>query len=326
MSFDIFGYDVTGGWSLQKYSPQKGHKVRLWTNLKDKHIEQITWTIYQTRNVVNYDGLHSIYHVFQKNWQGDLFDAEGWVKVKCTVKMREQELVAERDFLVVPEIKCAIQLEQWPLISSDTHFIDVEAQILCAAIELGMPFEDNEEYSCGGACIDQCPQYEIIASPIQGCHITQYGRHKVTAKIDIRGSSDGNTTCVSLYRENHLGENARYPSLKTRFCIFPRENELKIIVGAKQNRKRRLVLQGLSEYMLPKSASITWKITRQGGRRKTIVKYGTGKLNHTFRLGTYKIVAEVRICDEVTRSKCHLSLLYGQEDMIEYLTDPFTYE
>jgi hypothetical protein len=335
MTFTIYGYDVTGGWSLQKYSPQKGHTICLWTSLKDNDdIEHITWTIHQTRNVVTYEGIHVIpHHVFQKEWQGELHDAEGEVKVTCTVKLQGQQevVVVQREFFVVPEVKCAIQLEQRPPISSDTRFINLEGYPLCAAITLGMPFEDNEEYACGGACLEQCPEYEIICSPLQGCRVTHYGKHKVTAQVGIRSSlffginestennepitNNNNDSCVSLYRDNHLGKVARYPPLKACFCIFPREEELKIIVTGKKEFQRYLVLEGLSKYMLPHNSTITWRITRktEGRKRKStkVVKQNNHPVFHNFKChGIYKIIAEVRICgcDEVTHSKSIFSI------------------
>ena len=362
MSFSILGYDVTGSWSLQEYSPQKGHTVRLYTSLPASNIIDIKWTINQTRNVVTYEE-NVIHHVFQKEWQGLLVDGEGWVQVSCRLRYRnrndstEMELVATRDFLVVPEIKCEIQLEQWPTISSDTRFIDLDAYLLCSALGMGSPFDlfgptdqelvehndDNQEYACGGACLDSCPRYEVIATPIKGKRVRNYGRHTVSCNVKLRGESsfleankDPNENCVALYRNNYLGKNAIYPPIIKTFSVFPRESELRIVVLAKKKSKRLLELQGLSKHMAAKNVTTTWKfkgVTVQDEKlKKKVVKQNSGRnsgqIKCTFpTLGTFELstVIRVRGCDEVTRVSCRLTILHDQEDVMEYPTDPFTH-
>lgn len=373
MSFSIWGFDVTGGWSLQQYSPQKGHIVRLQTSLNSREMQEVksvSWTIYQTRNVVTYEDTPIVLHKFQKKWpifgsEGDeeLLDAEGWVKVSCHVLFSSGAMEeVSREFLVVPEIKCQIELEQWPPITSDTHAIDIKGYILCSALEMGNPFDDNVAYACGGACIETCPRYEVVATPIEGLHITRYGKHKAISNVLLRGeflpwiNEDPNSSCVSLYRNNELGANAKYLPLVKRFCILPRQEELRIVIAPTHNggkdKNIHLLIDGLSRHMLPSKkrefkgaqgakrlcplggSEVVWTISRRDQNKsrdkQKIIRHDKVDLKHCFAQnsgggGIYKIKATISICgcDERVSTKCFLYLDGDNDAEIFYRANSF---
>jgi hypothetical protein len=105
----IIGTDVTGGWSIDVYNPQKGHKIRFMTNIPDSDITDITWDLNGDGELYN---TPCVYHVFKKRYdntspnaidQYSYIPGEGYVTVRCIVKIKTKNnevmtMTAERSY------------------------------------------------------------------------------------------------------------------------------------------------------------------------------------------------------------------------------------
>jgi hypothetical protein len=212
-------------------------------------------------------------------------------------------LTTTRSILIVPQVDCNVDFEPYPVITNETKSFDLVGQVFCAAINLGNPNNGNPEYGCNGACPERCPSYEVVCDPIQNAHITKYGRHKIKVQCGIRGSIEENSTCIDLYKNNYLGENAIYPPSVRRICIDIRPNleQLQLeIINPNKTRKylREIIVNGLSESMMSDNVTIEWKITPldPNNSKNRVFITNKKKIEYNFnRAGKYEITAHVSI-------------------------------
>jgi hypothetical protein len=337
MNLQIQCYDVTKNYSLDEYSPQKGDTVRFKTNLKDKDIKEILWTMCSDNNEYTYDQ-HCISHIFTKTYQNtgpgvtseneySEVPGEGYVTVKCTVKTIDNHILTnEKTLLIVPQINCEFMFEEWSKIDSNTRYIDLQGGIMCENLNLGNPFNGNPEYSCGGACFEECPRYEIIIPDnISTTRIWKYGKHKIFAHPELYGPPEAHELCIPLYQNNHLGQNSKYPPSIAKICIVPREEELEIKLSKYRCNKtfeRVISIDGLSQFMMPCKFKIKWTIKTIKNNKVIKKRCNVGSnisvIYNFCKEGEYDIKAKIIFpCCDIVKTKCKVLLFHNQLDIIE---------
>lgn len=293
----IIGYDVTGGWNIDEYSPQTGHVIRFVPDIDECKIRNIEWNLktdISDRNVLNGEifNTYSVETIFKVNG----YPGQGYVFVKCKITLlNDKKLCSKIKILIVPVISCSIQIAEREPITNCTKEIKLQAEVICQQLQLGNPFNGNPLYACGGACLDTCPEYEVLVTPLEGTIIKSYGKHIISGQESIRGSTGANADCVPLYQNNYLGKHSKYPPLTSTICIVPNPNELNIVY---EQQKEKLSIDGLSSYMF-KNGYFAWKIEGE----KIITK--TKKLDYKFRdYKKYEVIVSIHIpcCETITIS------------------------
>jgi len=279
----IIAYNKTKSYNLDKYSAQSGDTVQLKTNVPSHKIKKITW--YLSNGVTSHK--KTVDHVFKSNHN---LPGEGYftVKVKLIDNFNKVHWICRRLFIATP-IDCRIFFQKHQ-ITDETISFDLLGEVQCAQLVLGNPLEGaRADYACGGACQDSCPQFNILVEQLQGTHITEYGRHRITtnAGVDGQGSND---TCIELYKDNILSTAARYPPIVADICVVPENLELVVA-----SDKKSVTIQGLSMHMFPKRGQIHWKLVHNG---ETIHRAsGASKtLLWRFDKPIEEYVIKVRIC------------------------------
>lgn len=314
MKLFIYAYDITGGWNLDEYDAQKGHKVQLYTNVPRSNIKSIAWDLGDGSSAVT----SSVTHVFETQFQ---VPGEGYVTVQCTVVDHcGNTLKSERTLLLLPRVDCEMYFESYT-IKNDTRQIDLVGELQCMPLGLGDPFSGLQSNACGGACLQDCPRCDLLLSELQGTNICEYGKHTIIAQSVVRCEKDPNSTCVELYQNNAFGRHGRYPPVVREVCVVPDAKQLKLLVtkgscgcycaGPNKNRPfhRTLTIDGLSAYMLPKDARIEWFIsngeqTWRARTKKKFLQWGFERWgNYTLRTCVVlaccepiKVTAWVAIC------------------------------
>lgn len=312
----ILAYDQTGGWNLDQYDAQKGHTICFRTNIADCQIEKIVWTFSDNAAPPSTDKCACV--VLRRD-SGVGEPGEGFVTVSVAVTTMGQCRCARRTVLVVPEVKCQLEFDDNYLIGCNTRCIDVKVTGLCEALALGNPFPSSgiDGYACGGACLDECPRYELLMTPASGTKIYHYGRHCARSDVSIRGDID-QELCAPLYEKNFLGLHARYPPAETCFCIVPRNLEMRVESSTQQHQQqqrrwhKRFVIDNLSEHMLPDCARIKWRISNESGRTYWRETNRRATLCYEFRrLDYYCIEATIHYdpCCKPSKIKVYLKLV-----------------
>lgn len=313
----IIGRDITGNWSIDKYSLQKGHMAKFLPNMEEHNIKKIHWKLGDSKESNKY----CVTHIFTKTNQNIELPAEGYVTIKCKITNNNGEVFkAKKTILIVPQVKGMIQYEGYDQINENTCEVTLLAQPLFEALVLGNPFKGNPSYACGGACVDTCPQYEIIIKPMQGTIVTKYGVQILTVQPMIRSDPHSNDTCISLYKNNHLGKKAKYPQIIAKVNVIPKESEIKIIVNENEKLKREIFICGLADCLISNDMRIKWRILNKQTNEYFIVTTKQNNLKHKFvNFGKYIIEATILIlnCPSVS-TKAKITLFCHQSDIIEY--------
>jgi hypothetical protein len=275
---DIEAFDVTGGWNLDRYSLQSGHKVRLRPANVAKHaVKWVKWRL--DTNGHKYG--HTVTHVFKNN----NLPAEGYAVIHVDLLLKNgQRLRGSRRILVVPRVECQIMCEQYE-IGNDTEWIDIVAQPLCAQITMGNALNGDSNYACGGSCFENCPKYEIRVSEPNGTRIYEYGYHRIWCTQEIYGSDNEN--CLEVYRDNIFYRNGVYPPLEKIVKIEP--------IGLSIIRDGdKFTLDGLSEKMLPYHGKVVWRFYRNDKLHHCVTSAGKTTVSH-LSSGQWRVKATVVI-------------------------------
>lgn len=313
----IIGRDITGNWSIDKYSLQKGHTAKFSINIKENDIKKIHWKFGDGKESNKY----CVTHIFTKTEQNMDLPAEGYVTIKCKVINNNDEVFkTKKTILIVPQLNGIIRYVSNDQINESTCKITILAEVLCEELILGNPFNGNPSYACGGACVDMCPRYEILVGPIKGATISKYGVHTLTAQPMTHSNTNDNDTCISLYKNNYLGEKAKYPQLITKVNIVPKESEIKIIVNGDKKFKREIFIEGLANSFMSNDMRIKWKIYNKQNKEYFIITTKHNHLKYNFdKPGKYKIEAIILIlnCPSV-HTNAKITLFHHQSDITEY--------
>ena len=319
----INAFDKTGGWNLNDYSAQKGHEICFHTNFATCNIEKIAWNFSDEPELIITDMTPC--RIFTKKLEnGNRVPGEGFVNVKVFVTTNDHQCYcASRQILVVPVINCQLDFEDYR-INCDTKVIKIQGQGLCSAPILGNPFPEDsiENGMCGGACEDQCPQYEIIMKPTVG-YIFTYGRHCLSAEVGLRSNPAENQNCSPLYANNFLGKNAKYPPVESCFCIEPRNLTIEVFGGDRWFKK--FIICNFSTHMLPEDGSVTWSIYNEKGKTFWKETNRCKTLCYEFRcLDYYCIEAKIRYskCCESKTVKVYLKLVDYCSDEFDIVVQP----
>lgn len=294
----IKAFDKTGGWDLDLYSAQKGHEICFKSNFDTSVIEKIVWKFTAGQEVNVTEDLNPSLVFRKKQADGSFVPGEGIVIVELFVTTKSQHFFcAKREILIVPVVDCQLMFEDYE-IGCDTKFVTIVGHPLCAATIFGNPFDAVQGYSCGGACKESCPQYETLVGPLIGNKIFNYGRHCIKACVSIRSQPNENQDCISLYANNFLGQNAKYPPLEHCFLIEPRNLKIAVENFCGNRWLKKFVILNFSQNMLPSDGSVTWKIT--DNKKKLIWKQKNRckTLCYEFRrLDIFKIEACIEYSD-----------------------------
>jgi len=322
MSLKISAFDITNGWSADQYSLQKGSTVRLSVNVCESKVESIEWRFGNTANANSQEFSPKLVFVTDNNVPG-----EGYVNVSVFVTLRkpERKLNAARSLLLVPRIDCET-LYQKPCHTCQSRYVDLVGVVLCEALALGDPFGGPEDFACGGACLQDCPRYEVRIDPLSPTRVGEYGMCCVSANKYLYGPDGANDTCIDLYKEDLLGRNSRYPPVQASVCVMPWDACVRI--DRRAGFQRRIHLGAVSQYLMPETAHVEWEI-RDIDSNKLLWTQDTGPcigLLYDFcRAGRFLITAEISVpcCDTVSTS-AHLCILEPccesncQDDYVSY--------
>jgi len=206
--------------------------------VKDEYIREICWEVTET------DAITQLSQPESSGSKNATFyfrpDRAGTILVRCRVltKWNATVLAAERRLTVVdaqPE-QLAVTDVRRPRISGDTPAVDLEITAVTTA----------------------CPNGEtataVSSSELHGTHARLYGRQNVTKRA---------------------GDSSQYPPLSSTVFIMPDPAEVKIESTRSSGSlklTRTLILDGVSNYMLPIGTKIFWKIDWVGRHGVTKVK------------------------------------------------------
>ena len=296
----INGYDLTNKYSIDKFPAQKGNNILFNVNIDKKLVKYIKWNLgdgYKSNKF-------SVKHIFVK----DNLPAEGYVTIKCKIINIYNEIFRiKKKILIVPKVTGFINYNTNFNINNHTKKIKIDAQQLFNELVLGNTFGGDPHCACGGACLDSCPQYEILSTPIKGLYVKSYGLHKLTSQPSIRSIEGQNETCNYLYKNNYLGLHSKYPKIVKTIEVYPNPLNIKIkayklnnLNKEYNNYVRNLSINGISQYMIPNYMKIEWNINKiHGNDNQIIVNYNSKNLLFNFQnAGKYKVIIKIFI------SKC----------------------
>ena len=322
----IKAFDKTGGWNLDAYSAQKGHLICFESSFPVSCIDKIVWKFRDDQEKVATESNPS--HIFVKKLEdGSFVPGEGCVTVELYLTTKNNRCYsAKREILIVPVVNCQLQFQDYQ-IGCETKFITIVGHPLCAVTIIGNPFENDSEpgYACGGACLESCPQYETYAGPLIGNKIFTYGYHCIKAYVWIGSRPNENQNCTSLYANNFLGKNAKYPPLERCFCIEPRNLAINVQKCGSSRWFKKFVIYNFSQHMLPSDGLITWKIANENGKLFWTEKNRCKTLCYEFRrLDSYCIEASIyfsNLC-EPKIVKVYLKLVQHCSDEFDIVVQP----
>jgi hypothetical protein len=292
MTVQIQGFDITGNWSITRYSIQKGDIVKFWIEHNQCKIQKIRWKFC--------DGLVSKEldpsHIFRQLDSITACEGDVWVSAKITFQCDKKcdrcnkVIRVKKRLLIIPRLRGDIQATT-PVTTENMHSINLVANPLMEAPQVSTPFMKNPDTQIF------IPESEIKCTDVIGTNITKYGVHTLgTTCTIIYKKIPFNMKSIEYFKDNYPNNYGRFQPIMKKYMVYPINVSLSTL-DYNVNTDVVLKLNNVSKYMLPDTALIQWNIDGN-----ITVKYGSITLPYHFsQTGMYHVQVQILIpyCDAV---------------------------
>ena len=253
----IKGYDITGKWSIDKYSIQKGDFVRFYVDIKDDY--KIKWKFSDGTSSKEKIPEHMFclkdYDVKLEGSRTDnkLSDipCESYVWVKAKIYLKNKIIRLKRKLLVIPKINGEIRVVTEQVDDNGTVLTIIKGAVIMYPPAKPTPFQKCKE-------LIYIPEVEIKCADVKESYkLVKYGSYKFSTMCMV--AYPNSSGAINYFKYNYPEKYGKRPHLVTKYIYIP-ENISLSSIQYPVDTNITLELVNISQDMLPKKSLIKWHI------------------------------------------------------------------